>query len=78
MLPEVCSSLLTLNTENNMKYNLRHVHCFETPSYRTSFREKCLKIRGPKYWDSIPDNIKSIDSLAAFKCSIRDMIIDKY
>ena len=38
MLPEVCSSLLTLNTENNMKYNLRHVHCCEIPSCRTSFR----------------------------------------
>jgi len=78
LLPKVCSSLLTLNFENNMTYNFRHVSNFNIPSYRTSLREKCIQIRGPKYWDSIADDIKSIDLLSSFKHSLRNSIIDKY
>ena len=77
-LPEICSNLLTLNVNANITYNFRHVNNFDIPSYRTSLREKCLKIRGPKYWDSIPDDIKTADSLPGFKSRLRNMIIDKY
>ena len=49
LLPAVCNCLLSMNTDNNVTYNFRHIYNFSIPSYRTSLREKCLKIRGPKY-----------------------------
>jgi len=78
LLPEVCSTMLTQNVNTNIPYSFRHVHNFDIPSYRTSLREKCIKIRGPKYWDSISDDIKNADSLSMFKSRLRNMITDKY
>ena len=67
-----------MNTGTNVTYNLRHVYNFTIPSYRTSLREKCLKICGPKNWHSIPDEIKVIGSLSVFKTRLRIMLIEKY
>ena len=78
LLPEVCNCLLSMITDNNVTYNFRHIYNFAIPSYRTSLREKCLKIRGPKYWNSIPNDLKSIDSLSVFKTKLRNQIIEKY
>jgi len=78
LLPEVCKCLLTLNADNNVTYNFRNVYNFSIPSHRTSLREKCLKVRGPKYWNSIPDDLKSVDSIFVFKYRLRQLIIEKY
>jgi len=78
LLPEVCNSLLIMNTDTNVTYNLRHVYNFTIPSYRTSLCEKCLKIRGPKNGYSIPDDMKVIESLSVFKTRLRIVLIEKY
>ena len=76
LLPEVCKCLLTLNADNNVTYNFRNVYNFSIPSHRTSLREKCLKVRGPTYWNSIPDDLKSVGSIFVFKYRIRQLIIE--
>jgi hypothetical protein len=58
LLPGVCSNLLIFNDNRNDKYKLRRVYDFDIPPYRTSLREKCLKVRGPSLWRSISDYIK--------------------
>ena len=78
LLPEVCKCLLTLNADNNVTYNFRNVYNFSIPSHRVSLREKCLKVRGSKYWNSIPDDLKSVDLIIVFKYRLRQLIIEKY
>ena len=34
------------------------------PLHRTTFRGKCIKVCRPKYWDSVPDDIKQLPTEA--------------
>ena len=78
MLPIACQSLLTLNMNNAAIYNLRRTNDFTIPSFRTNLRKKCIKISGPKFWDSIPLNLTLITSLNIFKNKLRTHFIDNY
>ena len=42
---------------------LRNISEFKIPKYRTSTREKCLKIRGPKIWNNIPVEIRDLPAV---------------
>ena len=59
LLPVVCNCLLSMNTDNNVAYNFRYVYNLLIPSHRTTLRERCLKVRGPKYWNSISNDLKT-------------------
>lgn len=79
MLPNVCQCLLMLNIEyNSSTYCLRNVGVFAIPLHRTTVRAKCIKVCGPKYWDSVSDDIKSVPTEHNFKSKLRLSIIDKY
>ena len=75
MLPPVCNNLLMSNTANNTAYDLRNIPDFIIPKHRTACREKSFSIRGPKIWNTLPDEILSIQTLNKFKRSLRSYFV---
>ena len=59
----------------NNHYNLRHIHHFETPFVRTVYNEtESVSYLGPKIWDIVPEEYKTLNSLNSFKESIKNWI----
>ena len=59
-------------TPSSWHYNLRGSStelCLPQP--KTDYLKKSLSYRGPKLWNSLSDDIRNKESLAAFKTSIR-------
>ena len=78
MLPISCNDLLILNTDSNPKHNLRSVIEYIIPKYRTSMRAKCLKVCGPKHWNSLPTEIRHSLAIGPFKRNVSQFLLNKY
>jgi len=78
LLPDVCSSLMLLNTVVSRRYNTRTLCDFVTPKCRTSLRQRCIAVKGPLYWKELPAEIRNSLNLHAFKSRVRRRIIDSY
>jgi len=79
-LPSVCDSLLSINarTNNDRSYSLRSVNEFTIPFARTSIRERCITIRGPKIWCNLDEDIKISSSISVFKDKLAKFHINQY
>jgi hypothetical protein len=79
-LPFVCDPLLSINIKstNNMSYCIRLVNEFNIPFARTSIRERCITVRGPKIWSYIEEDIKNSPSISIFKKRLSKFFINKY
>jgi hypothetical protein len=70
---------MLINDNTNPRYDVRIINDFIIPHFRTNFREKSIAaIRGPKYWNSIPNDIKAIDCLFMFKKKLRKYLTNAY
>jgi len=77
LLPTSCMNYVAL-ADTNYNYATRGKSCFKFIKYRTSIRELSIAIRGPKVWDSLPNNIKEISSIGIFKTTLTDFYIHCY
>ena len=70
MAPTITANLFNLMPENHC--NLRHYGDFRIPFGRTVYHgtESISKL-GPKIWDIVPKEFKSLTSLNSFKKSLR-------
>ena len=78
MLPQVCNTLMTLNTNDNARYSIRVTYDFVTPVFRTYIREKGISIQGPMIWNTLPLEIKAASSISAFKILLSNYILSSY
>ena len=79
ILPNVCECLLMLNINyNSNAYCLRNVSDFTSPLYRTNVREKCIKVCGPKFWNTVSNDIQILPTELSFKLNLRYSLIVKY
>jgi len=78
LLPQVCNFFLTYANQNEQFYKFRAVDDFIIPRYRTSLRERCVTVRGPKKWNLLSADIRNCDSLLAFKSKIKQFFLEKY
>ena len=81
LLPDSCNDLAILKTPNLMTsrhYGLRSEQEFVVPIHRTMLREKCVKIRGPKLWRKLPDEVKKHPTILRYKKSLRQHFIKSY
>ena len=78
LLPDVCKSLLIPTERNLDSHNLRIIPDFITPKYRTNMREKCITIQGPSFWNTLPNEITTANSIYIFKNKMRNFILDSY
>ena len=46
--------------------------------FRTNLRGSCIKVYGPKIWNSIPNAIKNLKTLYSFKKQFKKDLIQKY
>ena len=77
-LPNACSHSLVLYNASHSAYNLRHTSEFIIPTFRTSVREKGISIRGPRYWESLPPNLRSVSTSNSFNVKLRKFILCNY
>ena len=81
LLPDSCNNLATIRTANltiSRHYDLRSEQEFVVPKHRTMAREKCIKIRGPKLWKKLPDEVKKQPTLPSYKKSLKQHFIKSY
>ena len=67
--------MIFLHKEKNNHHNLRHINHFETSFVRTVYNgtESVLYL-GPKIWDIVPEEYKTLNSLNSFKESIKNWV----
>ena len=78
-LPIVCKQFLTYNDLLSYStYNLQTVNEYIIPFSRTNMRAKCMDVRGPKQWSSLPDVVRNAESLSIFKTTFFSFIFNNY
>jgi len=78
ILPNVCECLLMLNMNYNSAYCLRNVSDFTSPLHRTNVIEKYIKVCGPKFGNTVSNDIKILPTELSFKLNLRYSLIVKY
>ena len=77
MLPISCMNHVALCDTVSL-YAIRKKSCFRLDNYRTTIREQSISIRGPKLWELLPNNVKDINNIQAFKRSLIAFYINCY
>ena len=79
-LPSICNALLSLNTRptTDVTYSLRLINEFNIPFARTSIRERCITVRGPKIWTNLEQDTKESISISILKNKLMKHYIDNY
>lgn len=68
--------LESLLEERKMAYNLRGTLKFSLPRVTTSsYGLQLFRYAAPQAWNTLPDNIRTSESLTAFKCAIRNITV---
>ena len=77
VLPACCNIYLNAATTAHLHFT-RHECQYFVPRYRTTIREKCITIRGPKYWNALPSCLTSLSTLAQIKRALITNYLLKY
>ena len=73
LFPEIICDIFMQRINNH--YNLRHINHFETPFVRTVYNgTESVSYLGPKIWDIVPEEYKTLNSLNGFKESVKNWI----
>ncbi len=76
LLPKSCFEYCPVNLCH--PYEMRCSHYFYAFPFRTSLREQCISVQGPKLWDSLPDVVSSCNSLETFKREVVKFFVALY
>ena len=68
LLPDSFSNFFITKTYN---YNIRNNNNLIIEKYRTNKKKLSLRVKGAKYWNQLPDNLKSIKSFKLFKTLVK-------
>jgi len=49
-----------------------------TPFHRLTQTQRAVSFRGPQVWNDIPQNIRDSETLNAFKCSYKSLLLSRY
>ena len=52
------------------------VNCRSVPRVKTNAGEKAMSVRGPKFWNAIKKELRSIESLESFKQAISEWYLN--
>jgi hypothetical protein len=79
-LPFVCNTLLFYNIRpsNDITHSLRLTNEFYIPFARTSIRERCITVRGPKCWINLEEDIRNSISISILKNKLMKCFVEKY
>jgi len=77
LLPDNLQCFFKLNNAVH-KYNTKQSSHFAIKFCRTTHRSFSLSIQGPRYWNSLPIELKICKSLQNFKTSFKKSLVSKY
>ena len=75
-LPDACMHYCVQNVNNF--YNMRIHRDFASISFRTNIREQCIRVVGPRFWDSLRTDLRDSGGVLIFKRFSRDYLISLY
>jgi Reverse transcriptase (RNA-dependent DNA polymerase) len=76
ILPLSCMNYFSVNLIHS--HFTRHICYFNLASFRTSIRERCITVRGPRLWDSLPIALQNCSSIHMLKTELTNNIISVY
>ena len=76
-LPKSFQNMFMLNSQIH-SYQTRHSDDFHIPCVYSSKSINCVSFQGPKYWNSLNDNIKRCRSPYMFKRKLKNILLEKY
>ena len=65
-------------TFSNHNYSTRGQFSLRPKFQRTNITQQSIAYHGPKTWNSLPDYMKSIRTLPAFKLNLRKLLLSQY
>ena len=77
LLPDIFRSMFMKNRSLH-QYPTRHSDEYHLPLLRTSFAQNTFLYEGPKYWNSLFDNLKNAPSLNTFKKRLKSFLLLSY
>ena len=74
LLPEIFNGLFFTNNQMH-SYNSRKSNAFHIFPCRTNLRRFATRFQGPKFFNSLPDNIKNAVSISHFKTKLKASLL---
>ena len=76
-LPQVFDSMFPKNFSLH-KYPTRQSNEYHLPLLRTVKAKSTFIFSGPKFWNSLPDDIKTAPSISSFKYKLKEFLLKSY
>ena len=76
-LPQNMSSIF-LRTEIIHKHKRRNQNAYYIQKIRTNTRKSTINFSGPKYWNTLPANIRQLVSIHQFKKKFKELLLTKF
>ena len=71
-------SLMFLRTDNIHSHQLRNQNAYYIQQIRTSTRKATINFSGPKFWNTLPANLRQLVSIHQFKKKFKALLVTKY
>jgi len=65
-MPSIFASYFTQNTSVH-HYSTREKHSLHLDNPHTDFGKRLVKFKGSRLWNNLPDSVKILNSIPAFK-----------
>ena len=76
-LPQHMSSMF-LRTDNIHSHQLRNQNAYYIQQIRTNTRKSTINVSGPKFWNTLPANLRQLASIHQFKKKFKALLLTKY
>ena len=76
-LPQNMSSMF-LRTDNIHSHQLRNQNAYYIQQIRTNIRKSTINFSGPKFWNTLPANLRQLVSIHQFKKKFKALLVTKY
>ena len=76
-LPQNMSSMF-LRTDNIHSHQLRNQNAYYIQQIRTNTRKSTINFFGPKFWNTLPANLRQLVSIHQFKKKFKVLLLTKY
>jgi len=73
-MPSIFTSYFTQNTSVH-HYNTREKHSLHLYNPHTDFGKRLAKFKGSRPWNNLPDSVKILNSIPAFKNSFKNYLL---
>ena len=73
-MPSIFASYFTHNTSVH-HYNTREKYSLHLDNTHTDFGKRLVKFKGSRLWNNLPDSVKTLNSIPAFKNSLKNYLL---